>query len=61
MVQRMSAEGQKRRFERPLVTSGFPRQADIRGVRRYVSKVPRAAIEPQLESLLLAVAAARRD
>jgi hypothetical protein len=32
--------GKKRRFDSRPITSGFPRQADIFGVRRDVSKVP---------------------
>jgi hypothetical protein len=32
--------GQERRFGRAPITSGLPRQADIFGVRRHVSKVP---------------------
>jgi len=32
--------GQKRRFDRRPATSGLPRSADIRRVRRHVSKVP---------------------
>jgi len=35
-----SESGQKRRFECRPVTSGLPRSADIRRVRRHVSKVP---------------------
>jgi len=38
----MSEMGQKRRFERRPVTSGLPRSADIRRVRRHVSKVPKS-------------------
>src|SRR5882672_1950336 len=36
----MSASGQSRRFGTPLLTSGLPLLADIRGVRRHVRKVP---------------------
>jgi hypothetical protein len=37
---RTSAEGQKRQFDRRLLTSGIPRQTDIRGARGHFSKVP---------------------
>jgi hypothetical protein len=37
---RTSDMGQERRFERRLVCSGFPRQADIAGGSRHVSNVP---------------------
>jgi hypothetical protein len=40
----MSQMGQKRRFDRRLVTSGLPRLADIFRVRRHVSKVPIAVM-----------------
>ena len=36
----MSELGQSRRFGTPLLTSGLPLLADIRGVRRHVRKVP---------------------
>jgi len=36
----MSELGQKRRFDRRLVTSGLPGSTDIRRARRHVSKVP---------------------
>jgi len=40
----MPGSGQKRRFDRRLVTSGLPGSTDIRKVRRHVSKVPKADI-----------------
>ncbi len=36
----MSGWGQKRRFERPPITSGLLPTPDILGARRHVSKVP---------------------
>jgi hypothetical protein len=40
----MVAPGQKRRFGRASITSGLPRQADVFGVRRHVSKMPTSDI-----------------
>jgi hypothetical protein len=40
----MSEMGHSRRFDRPPVTSGLPRLADILSVRWHVSKVPRHEI-----------------
>ena len=40
----MSGQGQKRGFERRPITSGLPPTTDILGVRRHVSKVPKAGI-----------------
>jgi hypothetical protein len=37
-----SASGHSRRFDRPPGTSGLPRQADIFGACRNVSKVPKS-------------------
>src|ERR1700682_2970946 len=42
VIRAFGAHGQKRRFDRRPVTSGLPRSADIRRVRRHVSKVPQA-------------------
>jgi hypothetical protein len=37
----MSEMGQSRHFGRAPITSGLPQQADVFGVRRHVSKVPK--------------------
>jgi hypothetical protein len=49
----ISALGQKRRFERWLITSGLPLTADIRRVRRHVANVPKAEVYPNSPYSLL--------
>jgi hypothetical protein len=49
--------GQKRRFDHPPVASGLPRSADIRRVRRHVSKVPKPKVAASFDYL---VGAAKR-
>jgi hypothetical protein len=48
----MSELGQSRHFDRAPPTSGLARLADILRVIRHVSKVPEAAIEPDLRLAL---------
>jgi hypothetical protein len=40
-AEQSSAMGQTRQFDRAALTSGFPQLADIAGVTRHLSKVPR--------------------
>jgi hypothetical protein len=47
----MSGWGQSRRFDRRQITSGLPPEADIFGVRRYVSKVPNPEINQPIDLL----------